>query len=95
MKVHSAITVQVRRSLGAAAALGVTRRIDDMKPDMVLDHFAHQAGQRAAGRDDKVEHVGAALFLVQRALNGLDLATHAFDPIEELKLLAFGVGHSC
>ena len=28
---------------GATAAVGVARRIDNMKPDMILDHFSHQA----------------------------------------------------
>ena len=33
---------------GAAAFIRIARRIDDMKPDVVLDHLGHQARERTA-----------------------------------------------
>jgi hypothetical protein len=77
--------------LGAARALGILGRIDDVHPDMVLDHFGHEAAHGAAGRDDQMQHSGAALLTLKSALDRLDLAAHAADPGQELVLLAFGM----
>src|SRR5215469_84974 len=127
MKLHSAITVQVRRSLrswpsprktwlwrlascsvigaaacrearrlfevrlhrldqflGAAAAFGIPRRIDDMQADVVFDYLGHQARKRAARRDDQMQNGGAAFFFFERALNRFDLTAHPLDPVQEL-----------
>ena len=62
--------------IGAAAALGVFDRIDDVEADMVLDHLGHQARQRAARGDDQMQYGGAALFVLERAFDRFDLATH-------------------
>src|ERR1700677_28604 len=69
---------------GAARALGVLDRIDDVKADMILDHFGHQAVHGPARSDDQVQHGRAALFIFERALDRLDLAADAADPVEEL-----------
>src|SRR6516162_4314183 len=78
---------------GAAAALGIARRIDDMKPNMVFDHLAHKTGERTACGDDEMQHIGAALFLFQRALDGFALTEHPPHSIQQLELLALGVRH--
>src|ERR1700693_3511825 len=46
-----------------------------------------------APRDDQMQHRCATRFLLECALDRLDLAAHAPDPIEQLHLLAFGVRH--
>ena len=63
--------------LRAAGALRAVNRIDDVEPDMILDHFGHEAAQSAARSDDEVEYVGAISVLLDRSLNRLDLATYA------------------
>src|SRR5262249_44708476 len=77
--------------LGAATALGVACRIDNVKPDVVFDHLTHQAGERTAGGDDQMQHTGATLFLFDCSLDRLDLAADPFDPVQELELLALGM----
>jgi hypothetical protein len=79
--------------LGAARSLGIPRRVDDMGLDMVFDHLGHEAVQGAARRDDQVQHRRAALLLLERALDRLDLAAHAADPIQELELFAPRLRH--
>ena len=82
-----------RFSFGTARAFGVLRRIDDMQPDVILDHLGHQAVHGAARGDDQVQDGGAAFLVLERAFDRLDLAAHAPDPIKQFELLAFGVGH--
>ena len=60
-----------------ARALRILRRVDDVQPDVILDHFGHQAAERAACRHDQVQHAGAALIVRNCALDRLDLAAHA------------------
>jgi hypothetical protein len=40
-----------------------------------------------------MQYCGAALFVLERSLDGLDLTADAAHPIEQLHFLAFGVGH--
>src|ERR1700722_5444649 len=77
--------------LGTAFPLGILDRIDDMQPDMVFNHFSHQAVHGAARRDDKMQHAGAAFFILERAFDRFDLTAHAADPVEQLVLLGFGM----
>jgi hypothetical protein len=76
---------------GAAAAVGVAHRIDDMKPDVVFDYFSHQARERAARRDDEMQHVGATLFLTESTLDSLDLSADPPDPVQQFQFFALGV----
>jgi len=67
---------------GARAALVIG--IDDVHPDVILDYFSHQAVHCAARGNDQMQDVGASLFMLDRALERLDLAEDAADPVEEL-----------
>ena len=49
--------------------------------------------ERTARGDNQMQHIGAALFLFQRAFDRLDLAAHSLHSIQEFELLALGVGH--
>jgi hypothetical protein len=40
---------------------------------MILDHLGHEAVEGAPGRDDQMQHGGAAPFLFQRALDCLGM----------------------
>jgi len=67
--------------------------IENVKPDVPLDHFGHQSVHCAAARGDIVEHIGAFRFLFQRAIDRLDLTADAADAIQEFFLLFDCVGH--
>src|SRR5580704_17471040 len=78
---------------GAAHPLGVLDGLDHVLADVVLHHLGHQAVHGAACRDDQMQHGGAALLVLQRALDRLDLAAHPPDPVEQLVLLDFRMRH--
>jgi hypothetical protein len=40
-----------------------------------------------------MQHGGAALLVLERALDCLDLAAHAPDPVKEFRFLGFGMRH--
>jgi hypothetical protein len=80
--------------LSSTGALKAADRIDDVEPDMILDHVGHQAAQGAARSDDEVEYIGATSVLLDRSLNRLDLATYAPHAVKELLFFAFGVRHN-
>src|SRR5215471_20235852 len=77
----------------AALTLGALRGLDDVKPNMVLDHLGHQAVDGAARGDDQMQHRGAALFLLQGPLDRLDLAGDAPNAIEQLLLFLNRMAH--
>jgi hypothetical protein len=77
--------------LSSTGALKAADRIDDVEPDMILDHVGHQAAQGAARSDDEVESTSV---LLDRSLNRLDLATYAPHAVKELLFFAFGVRHN-
>jgi hypothetical protein len=58
-----------------------------------FDHFPHQSVDRAPGRRDELQHIGAADFLVERPLDGLDLPANAAHTVQELGFLSDGMGH--
>lgn len=51
--------------------------INEMGPNVVLDHFRHQTGDASADAGDHVHDAFTLSFLSQRTLDRLDLA---FDP---------------
>src|SRR5579885_788635 len=64
-----------------------------MLADMVGDYLGHQAVHRAARGDHQVQHLGAALFSLQRALDRLDLAAYPPHPRHQPGLLTDRVAH--
>ena len=73
---------------------GMRVRVHQVRADVVLDHFGHQAGQGAADAGDELHDLLAAGLVLQRALDGLHLALHAAHAGQQLRLLADGVGHA-
>jgi len=67
--------------------------IDQMHADVIFDHFAHKAVNRASDPRDKLQNIGAADFLLQRSLDSLDLPANAPHAVEKLRFLSDGVGH--
>ena len=78
-------------AFGARTALMIG--IDDVHPNMILDDLSHQAVHRAARGDDEMEDVGASFFLLDRALERLDLAEDAAHPVQQLRFFFDGVSH--
>ena len=69
--------------------IGVPLGIDKVRADMVLDHLGHKTGHCAPDARDEVEHLLAARFAFQGALDCLDLTLQAPDPGEQLLLLSY------
>ena len=79
-------------ALGARTALVV--RIDDVHPNVILDDLSHQAVHCAAGSDDEMKDVGASLFLLDRALERLDLTEDAAHSVQQLGFFFDSVSHT-
>ena len=80
--------------LGAfCARTALVVRIDDVHPNMILDDLSHLAVHRAARGDDEMEDGGASFFLLDCALEGLDLTEDAAHSVEELGFFFDGVSH--
>lgn len=79
-------------SVGSFGA-GMQCGIDQMYADVIFDHFAHKAVDRASDPRDELKDIGAADFLLQRSLDGLDLPANAPHAVEKLRFLSDGVGH--
>jgi len=82
---------QFFRSVGSFGA-GMQCGIDQMHADVIFDHFAHKAVNRASDTRDKLKNIGAADFLLQRSLDSLDLPANAPHAVEKLRFLSDGVG---
>jgi len=60
------------------------RGIDHMMADVVLEKLSCQSVHGTSNRGDQHQHVSAAEFGFQRALDGLDLSLDATDTAREL-----------
>lgn len=69
------------------------RRVDEVFANVVFDHFGDEAVKRASACCCLLEDARALLFLLNRALDGLDLAADSFQSIQELGLLERDVRH--
>ena len=67
--------------------------IDQMGPNVVLDHFSHQTGDASAYAGDHVHDAFAFGFLPQRTLDRFDLAFDPTDARKELFLFPYGMTH--
>jgi hypothetical protein len=67
--------------------------IDQVGTDVILDHLGHEPSHCPTRACDQVQHLLAARFTVQGTFDGLDLATDAANPCQELLLFANGVCH--
>ena len=78
--------------------LGVQRArmllgIDEMRSDVLLNHFRHQSGDRSAHASDLVHDLFATRFSLERTLNCLHLATDTADPSQKSLLFMDGMCH--
>ena len=78
--------------------LGVQRArmllgIDEMRSDVLLNHFRHQSGGRSAHASDLVHDLFATRFSLERTLNCLHLATDTADPSQKSLLFMDGMCH--
>ena len=79
---------------GAGARIVPRRfRVDDMLPDMAFDHLGDEPVKGTAASGRLLQHRGAAGFLLKRTFNGVELATNAPDPVQQLLLVLEGVCH--
>lgn len=67
--------------------------IDQMGPNVVLDHLRHQAGDGTPYASDHVHDPFALGFLSQRTVDRLDLAFDPTDAGKELFLFPYGMAH--
>src|SRR3954465_12469485 len=67
--------------------------IDQVRTDVVFNHLGHQAGNGAADSGDHVHDPLAPFLILERALDGLDLAADAAHPPEQLFFFTDGVAH--
>src|SRR5580704_4405888 len=74
-------------------SLGVFVRIDQMRADVVLNHFGEETVDRAPASGDQMHDLLAAFFLVERPHNRFDLSANAARPIQEFLLLTNGMAH--
>src|SRR6516225_11717614 len=75
------------------ALLRSQRWCGHMTPDVVLNHFRHQAVHRPPDRGDDLQHVGTAYFGFKRPLYCFDLPPNAAHAGEELGFFTYGVRH--
>ena len=67
--------------------------IDQMGPNVVLNHFSHQTSDASAYARDHMHDAFALGFLSQRTLDRLDLAFDPTDAGKELFLFPYGMAH--
>ena len=79
-------------------SLGVQRvwillSIDEVRSNMLLNHFRHQSGDRSAHPSDLVHDLFASRLSLKCALDRLYLAADPSDPREESLLFKNGMCH--
>jgi hypothetical protein len=72
---------------------GSAPRIEDMEPDVTLDHLRHQGIHRAPARGNAMQRPRALCFLLQVPFDSLDLPPDTTDPVEQLFLFLDGMCH--
>jgi hypothetical protein len=68
-------------------------RVDDMLADMILDDPGDEPVEGPTACRDLLQHGRAAGILLERALDGVELATDAANPVEELLPLLKNMRH--
>src|SRR5579883_1532915 len=84
---------QTVRSFGPL--LRTERGRTHMAADMVLDDLRHEPIDRSTDRGDHLQHIGAANFGLERALDRIDLPANTADPGQKLRSFPYSVGHDC
>ena len=68
--------------------------IDEMRSDMLFNHFRHQSGDCSAHAGDQVHDLVASRFILERALDRLYLAADASHASQKPLLLTNSMCHS-
>jgi hypothetical protein len=77
----------------AAGWLFVIVGVDQVRPDVVLEHDSQQAVHRAAATGDLLQYVDAPTLVFERSLDRSDLTLDTADSVEQLLFLANGMTH--
>jgi hypothetical protein len=67
--------------------------IDQMKFDVTLHHFRHEAVESASAGREGMHDDGAIEFFFERTFGRIELAADAADAIDEFFLVPDGMGH--
>ena len=68
-------------------------RVDQMRLDVILNHFRHQSRYRSPHTGDQVHDLFTASLAIERTLDSLDLTSDAAHPCKELLLFSNSVRH--
>ena len=75
------------------SASGMFIGVDQMRADVILDHFGHQSGQGSTGARDELHDLFAFGLTLERALDRFHLPPETAHAGEQLLLFTNGVGH--
>jgi hypothetical protein len=68
-------------------------RVDQMRADVILNHFRHQSRYRPPYPGDQMHDLFTASFAIECTLDSLDLTSDAAHPCKELFLFPNSVRH--
>jgi hypothetical protein len=68
-------------------------RVDQMRVDVILNHFRHQSRYRPPHTGDQVHDLFTASLAIERTLDRLDLTPDAAHPSKELFLFTNSMRH--
>ena len=68
-------------------------RVDQMRVDVILNHFRHQSRYRSPHTGDQVHDLFTASLAIERTLDGLDLTSDAAHACKELLLFTNSMRH--
>ena len=77
----------------SALRIGLARRIDEVRANVILHDLGHQPIDGAAGARDQLQHVGTTDFLIERPFDGFDLSADTSHTIDQFGLFTNGVAH--
>jgi hypothetical protein len=75
------------------AGVGFMRGVDHVMAYVTLENLGHQALHGAARGSHQMQHLGAALFLIQCAFERINLSADASDAVEQAGFFANRMGH--
>src|ERR1700676_1172945 len=88
-------TDYVDQLIGPFATFGIAsdRWVGDVRLNVILDHFRHQAVHRPSRGSDLMKDLRTSLLCLKCTLQGFDLASNAAHAAQQFGFLADGVTH--